>query len=126
MHELSQILAAFEQLRAEGKPAALATVVAVSGSSYRRPGARMLIAEDGRTWGSVSGGCLERDVARRGRGVIAMGSPVLARYDTAEDADSVYVAPPGCRGVIDVFIQPLSRESPGPIPLVARVLSERR
>jgi xanthine dehydrogenase accessory factor len=126
MHELSQILAAFEQLCAGGKPAALATVVAVAGSSYRRPGARMLIAEDGRTWGGVSGGCLERDVARRGRGVLASGVPVLARYDTAEDADSSYVAPPGCRGVIDVFVQPLSADSPGPMPVIARVLSERQ
>src|SRR4051794_17181169 len=126
MHELEQIHAAFEQLCADGKPAALATVVAVSGSSYRRPGARMLVAEDGRTWGGVSGGCLERDVARRGRGVIATGIPVLARYDTAEDADSAYVAPPGCRGVIDVFVQPLSADSPGPVPQFARVVAERR
>jgi xanthine dehydrogenase accessory factor len=126
MHELAQILAPFEQLCAEGKTAALATVVAVAGSSYRRPGARMLIAEDGRTWGGVSGGCLERDVARRGRGVIASGTPVLARYDTAEDADSAYVAPPGCRGVIDVFVQPLSAEASGPMPVIARVLAERR
>ena len=127
MHELAQILAAFEQLCAEGKPAALATVVAVAGSSYRRPGARMLIAEDGRTWGGVSGGCLERDVAPpAGRGVIAGGTPVLARYDTAEDADSAYVAPPGCRGVIDVFVQPLSAEAPGPMPVIGGVLAERR
>src|SRR5438270_3247441 len=126
MHELAQIIAAFEQLCTEGKPAALATVVAVAGSSYRRPGARMLVAEDGRTWGGVSGGCLERDVARRGRGVIASSVPVLARSDTAEDADSAYVAPPGCRGVIDVFVQPLSAEVPGPMPVIARVLAERQ
>jgi len=116
MNEQSAIISAFELLCGEGKPAALATVVAVSGSAYRRPGARMLIAEDGRTWGGISGGCLERDVVRRSRGVLASGRPVLCRYETTDDEDLATGVATGCRGTVDLFIEPLSREAPGPIP----------
>ncbi|HEY2584574.1 MAG TPA: XdhC family protein [Tepidisphaeraceae bacterium] len=137
MRELAQILEAFEHLAAEGKPAAVATVVAVGGSSYRRPGARMLVAGDGRTWGGISGGCLERDVARRARLVIETGEPVLCRYDTTESLDEVTEETGlldlgrtpgvtlGCRGVIDLFIERISSDWPGPIPLMARAVRER-
>ena len=66
MKELREILTAYEALRRQGTPAALATVVAVSGSSYRRPGARMLLTADGWVAGGVSGGCLESDVFAAG------------------------------------------------------------
>src|SRR4051794_34223632 len=126
MKELSEICAAFAGLCSEGKSAALATVVAVEGSSYRRPGARMLIAEDGRTWGGVSGGCLERDVARRGRGVIETGNPVMCRYDTADDEELAGGVATGCGGAIELFIQRISSDSPGPIPFIGRVLETRQ
>lgn len=137
MRELAQIVNAFEELSADGKPAALATVVAVGGSSYRRPGARMLMAADGRTWGGISGGCLERDVARRGRIVIEQGDPVLCRYDTTEapyeDLESELLldlgrtpgVALGCRGVIDLFIERISTASPGPIPVLAKAVRQR-
>jgi xanthine dehydrogenase accessory factor len=137
MRELGQILGAFEHMAGEGRSAALATVIAVGGSSYRRPGARMLVAADGRTWGGISGGCLERDVARRGRGVIDSGQPVLCRYDTTETPDDQIEGDVlldlgrspgvtlGCRGVIDLFIERISAQSPGPIPLIARAVRER-
>ena len=63
MKETSNILAGFESLCAEGKPAALATVVAVCGSAYRRPGARMLIAADGRAWVAEADGSVVGSVA---------------------------------------------------------------
>ena len=75
MTDTTEILAAFDALCGSDKPSALATVISVEGSAYRRPGARMLIAEDGHIWGGISGGCLERDVARRGRGVIDTRRP---------------------------------------------------
>jgi xanthine/CO dehydrogenase XdhC/CoxF family maturation factor len=137
MRETTEILKAFDQLARDGKSAALATVVAVGGSSYRRPGARMLIAADGRTWGGISGGCLERDVARRGRGVVDTWDPILARYDTTESPDEVGDGSTlldlgrspgvtlGCRGVIDLCIEPISADRPGPIPLMARAVRER-
>ena len=65
MKEISDIIAAFERAGHAGKRAALATVVHVNGSSYRRPGARMLITDDGELTGAISGGCLEGDALDR-------------------------------------------------------------
>ena len=140
MRELTQIVQAFEQLCAEGHAAALATVAAVEGSSYRRPGARMLIAADGRTWGGVSGGCLENDVARRGRLLIANPStPVLCRYETGgdledeatlidDDASSSRQPGPslGCGGLIDILIERVWAQSPGPLPALSAAVRTRR
>lgn len=136
MREFGQIIAAFDELISEGKPAALATVVAIGGSSYRRPGARMLVAADGRIWGGISGGCLERDVARRARSVIEQVEPVLCRYDTTEspgDLESDLLldlgrtpgVALGCRGAIDLFIERVSAHSPGPIPLIVKGVRQR-
>jgi xanthine/CO dehydrogenase XdhC/CoxF family maturation factor len=126
MKELSQIVAAFDALCAAGQSAALATVIAVEGSAYRRPGARMLVSLDGRTWGGVSGGCLERDVARRGLGVIETGRPVRCRYDTGDEDAVAAGTSTGCGGTVELFIQPVSADAPGPIPFFARVLSSRK
>lgn len=127
MREPSQIVEAFDQLCRGSKPSALATVIAVEGSSYRRPGAQMLIAEDGRNWGGVSGGCLEKDVVRRARGVIETGAPLAWRYDTTDDEDDFAGGPAlGCRGIIDIYIESLSAESPGPLPTIRSVLEHRR
>jgi xanthine dehydrogenase accessory factor len=126
MKELADILAAFDALCAAGRPAALATVVGVEGSAYRRPGARMLVAADGRTWGGVSGGCLERDVARRARGVIETGRPVRCRYDTADDGAIAPGAATGCGGAVELFVQPVSRNQPGPLPHFAHAVRDRR
>jgi xanthine/CO dehydrogenase XdhC/CoxF family maturation factor len=126
MNEQSEIICAFESLRGEGKPAALVTVVAVAGSAYRRPGAKMLVAEDGRTWGGISGGCLERDVARRSRGVLASGRPLVCRYETTDDQDLLAAVATGCRGTVDLFIEPLSRQAPGPVPWLIQATRQRR
>jgi xanthine/CO dehydrogenase XdhC/CoxF family maturation factor len=89
MRELTDIVAAFEELTAAGQSAALATVAAISGSSYRRPGARMLVAGDGRSWGGVSGGCLERDIIRRARLLIdGTSTPIVCCYETGDDGDA--------------------------------------
>lgn len=126
MRELPDILAAFEALCAADQPAALATVVRVEGSAYRRSGARMLVAEDGRCWGCVSGGCLERDVVRRARGVIATGRAIVARYDTTDDEALAAGVATGCRGVVEVFIERVDGRSPGPLGWMGRVIGERR
>jgi xanthine dehydrogenase accessory factor len=88
--------------------AALATVVRVQGSSYRRPGARMLIQGDGQTVGGISGGCLERDVIQRAGAIMESDRPVLVRYDTSLDAEGGSGYSLGCGGAIDVLIEPLS------------------
>jgi len=82
------------------QPLALATLVRVEGSSYRRPGARMLICEDGRRAGSLSAGCLEDEVALRAREVFQTGEPTIVSFDTRRRF--------GCAGKIDIFIEPVS------------------
>jgi xanthine/CO dehydrogenase XdhC/CoxF family maturation factor len=111
MKELRAIVEAFEQARSDGKACALATVVGVKGSAYRRPGALMLVTEDGQTIGAVSGGCLERDVILRARRVIERGEPTLATYDTTDDDDIEFGVGLGCRGVIRILIEPLPSAS---------------
>jgi len=112
MKELREILDAYETIRRKGEIAALATVVAVSGSSYRRPGARMLLTSDGWAAGGVSGGCLESDVAGRARAVMESGQPDIVTYDTTEDGDIMFGVGLGCRGVIQILIEPLTGARP--------------
>jgi xanthine dehydrogenase accessory factor len=107
MNELDAVLRAIAGAQDAGKRAALASVVSVSGSSYRRPGARMLVVEDGTTTGGVSGGCLESDVILRAAAAIEDGRVTLASYDTTADDDVDFGVGPGCRGVIHVLIEPL-------------------
>jgi xanthine dehydrogenase accessory factor len=126
MRELREILEAFEALCVAGRPAALATVVRVEGSAYRRSGARMLVAEDGRCWGGVSGGCLDRDVLRRAIGVITTGRPIVARYDTTDDEGLASGVATGCRGVVEVFIERVDGRAAGPLDWFGRVIRGRR
>jgi xanthine/CO dehydrogenase XdhC/CoxF family maturation factor len=107
MNELDAVLKAVETAQATGRRVALASVVAVAGSSYRRPGARMLVTEDGQTIGGVSGGCLESDVMLRAAAAIEDGKVALASYDTTADDDVDLGMGLGCRGVIHVLIEPL-------------------
>ncbi len=65
MKELNDIVLAYDKALLQNKKTALATVVMVDGSSYRRPGARMLVTEDGEITGAISGGCLEGDALRK-------------------------------------------------------------
>jgi xanthine dehydrogenase accessory factor len=105
--ETAEILSRLAELKAAGRRAALATVVQVTGSSYRRPGAKFLIEESGDTLGSVSGGCLEADVREVARQqVLATGVPGLRHYSTGADEDMVWGLGLGCNGMIDIFIQP--------------------
>ena len=93
-------------LRAEGKAFLLATLVAVRGSSYRRPGARFVVSDDGEAAGSVSGGCLERDLARRGWWRTQGGRPALVTYDsTSDDGDFGARVGLGCNGVVDILLE---------------------
>jgi xanthine dehydrogenase accessory factor len=105
--ETADILARLAELKAMGRRAALATVVRISGSAYRRPGAKFLIEETGNTLGSVSGGCLEADVREVAlTAVVATGKPSLRHYSTGTDEDIVWGLGLGCNGQVDVFVQP--------------------
>jgi xanthine/CO dehydrogenase XdhC/CoxF family maturation factor len=107
MKEIQEILKKIKTLPPDEK-AILATVVDVQGSSYRLPGAKMLILENGDTFGTVSGGCLEADVLERARQVLKTGEPQVFVYDTTNDLDSVFSLNMGCRGVIRILLEPLA------------------
>ena len=109
MSEITDVLAAIESLSAHGERMALATVVAVRGSTYRRPGARLLVPEHGAPIGNISGGCLEGDVADVARIVMDEGAPRLASWDLTADDDAVWGLGLGCNGAIEVFIEPAER-----------------
>jgi len=103
MSDLEQILSLWRELENAGSDFVLATIVAVEGSNYRRPGARMLLAPDGRRAGTVSGGCLEAEVARRAWWLTESG-PVVERYSTLDDdGDMPYGS--GCGGVVFILME---------------------
>ncbi len=90
---------------AVGERAAIATVVRISGSAYRRPGAKFLVERDGRTTGGVSGGCLEADVREHALQLIDGGNPRLLHYETGSSEETVWGLGLGCEGAVDVFLQ---------------------
>lgn len=118
--ELSAVLDALAAECATGRAAVLATVVAVAGSGYRRPGARMLVTESGRRVGSVSGGCLEDDICRRARWLTESG-PAVATYDTADDGDGPYRL--GCGGTVRVLVERVGPAEPPELRALRAALS---
>jgi xanthine dehydrogenase accessory factor len=107
MKEFRTILQEYKKIDFSQRKAALATVVKVRGSSYRSPGARMLIMDDGKWVGSISGGCLEGDALRKARQVMSDKQPVTVTYDTREESNQNLGIGLGCNGVIDVLIEPV-------------------
>jgi xanthine/CO dehydrogenase XdhC/CoxF family maturation factor len=112
MTELQRLFLAYDQHRAAQRPCALATVVEVLGSAYRRPGARMLVTEDGELTGAISGGCLEGDARQRARRAIFQGEPALVTYDTRDEDDPRHGLGPGCQGVVRILLEPLDFANP--------------
>lgn len=108
MNELDEILAAAARAAERGEPVALATVVSVKGSSYRRPGARLLVPAEGPPIGLISGGCLEEEAARLAREAIRTDTSLLVTIDHAAEGDELWGMGLGCRGVIDLLAEPPS------------------
>ncbi|HEX5040782.1 MAG TPA: XdhC family protein [Candidatus Limnocylindria bacterium] len=106
MSEIDTILEVAAELRRRGIPAALATVVSVRGSSYRRPGARLLVPRDGAPVGLISGGCLEDEAARLAREALDSGLPMLVTIDHSTEGDELWGLGLGCRGVIEMLAEP--------------------
>ena len=117
MTDLQNILPLWHELQASREDYVLATVIEVEGPSYRKPGARMLIARDGRRAGTVSGGCLEAEVAKRAWWLTEHG-PTVERYSTvADDGEMPYGS--GCGGVVYVLLERRATAAPLLIALEA-------
>lgn len=124
MSGLNTLLDALLAEREAGREAVLATVVKVEGSAYRRPGARMLVSRFGRPEGTISGGCLEAEVAKKAWWLTEAG-PALRSYSTAEADDASEEALSfglGCNGKVHVLFERLPA---GPCALVDALLSVR-
>lgn len=102
-HELKKIIQAFKYAKAKKLKTVLVTVVALEGSSYRRPGVRMLIREDGRTVGAVSGGCVEKEIVLQAQSVFAGGISKMMTYDGRYRL--------GCEGILYILIEPFAPET---------------
>jgi len=107
MKEIKAIINAYDKINTGTMQAALATVVRVEGSSYRRTGARMLVTDDGVWVGGISGGCLEGDALKQARLAVAKSEPSLVTYDTTQDDAYQIGVGLGCNGIIDVLFTPL-------------------
>ncbi len=123
MSEITAVCRAWHVAARCEEPTFLATVVGVDGSSYRRPGARLLFSRDAVLAGAVSGGCLERELVRRGAW-LARGWPVLETIDSRWDDDER--ATSGCHGKLELLIEPLSASSDAGLAMIARELSAER
>lgn len=107
------------------EPSWLATVVDVEGSAYRHPGARMLFSRDGKLAGSISGGCLEREVMRTG-GWLAQQGPLLRTFDARRDEDGDGAYRSGCNGQVKLLIEPVTDFTRAALAFVERELTAQR
>ncbi len=107
MKEIQSILEAYAQIDFSKTATALATVVRVEGSSYRRTGARMLVLDNGQYLGGISGGCLEGDALRRAQKAIIADKASVVTYDTTKEDEHQVGVGLGCNGIIDVLFTPI-------------------
>lgn len=127
MKEIRDIIRAYDLAVTAGKKTALATVVHVEGSSYRRPGARMLVTEDGLLTGAISGGCLEGDALRKALLAINEGKNKLVTYDTSDEDDARFGVQLGCNGIVHILFEPILSEEPNtPMQLLKQLAGQRR
>jgi len=98
-HEIKELFQTSLLWRQAGKRSVLATVVHLEGSSYRRPGVRMLISETGEAAGAISGGCVEKEIIRQAQRVAGTGTPIIMNYDGRFRV--------GCEGIISLLLEPL-------------------
>ncbi len=126
MRELKRILQEADRLHADGTEAVVATIVEIEGSSYRLEGARMLVRPDGQYVGTISGGCLEGEVAERAMQVLETGRPDLVTLEQQEGEDPFGFGS-GCGGTIHVLLEPFRAEpdAPGVLTLIQHCVTQR-
>ena len=133
MREREQILDLWREMRRQQTGGVLVTVVKTLGSSYRRPGARLLLTGDGQRAGSISGGCLEDDVIKKAWWLSEKG-PVVRRYDTTPDGE---IGPSGdrtqgfglgCNGIVYLLLERVNGQigDDTSLDVLARVHATRR
>ena len=122
MKELNDIVRAYDQAVLQNKQVALATVVRVDGSSYRRPGARMLVTEDSQITGAISGGCLEGDALQKALFAMTTGENKLISYDSTDEDDIQFGLHLGCNGVVHILFEPIKTADPhNPVELLRQI-----
>ena len=127
MKEIHDIIKAYSEAIKAGKKAALATIVHVEGSSYRRPGARMLVTDDGQLTGAISGGCLEGDARRKALLAISQQKNKLITYDTTDDEDNNIGVQLGCNGIVHILFEPINHlDSNNAIKILEKVVGRRK
>ncbi len=127
MKELNDIIQAYDKAVLQNKQTALATVVKVEGSSYRRPGARMLVTEDGEITGAISGGCLEGDALRKAQFAMYQRKNKLEIYDTTDDEDNKLGVQLGCNGIVYILFEPIQiNDINNPVNLLKKVAQQRK
>lgn len=127
MKEFREIIKAYDAAVHAGKKSALAAVVHLEGSSYRRPGARMLVSDEGELTGAISGGCLEGDALRKALLVLQQQKSKLVTYDTSDEDDATIGIQLGCAGVIQVLFEPIHPgHANNPIQLLRKAVAVRQ
>jgi xanthine/CO dehydrogenase XdhC/CoxF family maturation factor len=127
MKEIREIIRAYDAAVHAGKKSALAEVVHLEGSSYRRPGARMLVTDDGELTGAISGGCLEGDALRKAMLVLSQQQSKLVTYDTSDEDDVAIGIQLGCAGIIQVLFEPVDPDKmDNPIQLLRKAIAVRQ
>jgi len=104
---MREIINEMRRLLQEQDGGALVTITRTTGSTYRREGAKMLCRKDGSVVGSVSGGCLEGDIAELSLEVVEKNQPQVVTYDTSSENEKVWGLGLGCNGTVEVLIEPL-------------------
>jgi xanthine dehydrogenase accessory factor len=125
MKEIEDIILAFKKAQQQNKKTALATVVHVEGSSYRRPGARMLVTEDGELTSAISGGCLEGDALRKALLAINQQQNKLVTYDSMDEEDNTIGIQLGCNGIVYILFEPIdAAKENNPIVLLEKATQQ--
>jgi xanthine dehydrogenase accessory factor len=115
MNHIAAIWDADLETRSRNESSILATIVHTQGSTYRKPGARMLITASGQTIGMLSGGCLEQDILAHCEQVFQTGEPRVVTYDTSTEEDIRWGFGLGCDGSVKVLLEVLQPDRLNPL-----------
>lgn len=110
-NETRDVLTAAKSCLAAGHACVIVVLTNVKGSAFRRPGAKLLIRDDGTMTGNVSGGCLENDLRERAMQCLASGEQATVHYDTGSDEDVIWGLGLGCDGEMDLLLIPIAGEA---------------